>query len=422
MGAGDTPSMKRMREQIQGFDLILGINGALRLVGLGSEKLAETRQQLKELKAQMEQMADYPDRFNRYFAEDGWLAHGSLDFDVLKDAVDQYESGGLDAGTAVLMRYFSPENLDGRLFFLNWAEELRVRRRLVELAFEDYRAGRYHAVVPVLLMMIDGAVNDAVGKGFHAGGIELDAWDSMTTADGSIDIIKSIFHRSRRKTRTEEISLPYRNGILHGMDLGYDNEVVAAKCWCFLFVVADWIVAKKSEDARQARFEEEGRTPSWGELAQQLAANQRMKGELESWRPRDIDAEYLSGLSGGCAPDQDTPEATAVQFLELWARRNFAGMSKLYWASDNPGSGGHVGEVRDLLGDRIFQTYRIDAIADEGASMSMVDVTLNPDGEEPATCTIRLIYETPDGEVTVRGSPEGSWRLMWAQVNWARPG
>lgn len=231
MGAGDTPSVKRMREQMRGLKLILGINRALRLVGLGSRRLEETRQQLKELKAQMDEMAGYPDRFNRYFAEDGWLAHGSLDFEVLKTAVDKYETAGPEAGTAVLIDYFSPENLKGRLFFLNLAEELRVRRRLVELAFDDYCAGRHHAVVPVLLAMIDGAVNDAVGIGFHADGIELDVWDSMTTADGSINVIKGIFQRSRRKTRTETITVPYRNGILHGMDLGYDNEVVAAKCW-----------------------------------------------------------------------------------------------------------------------------------------------------------------------------------------------
>ena len=417
MGAGDTPSMKRLREQVRGFELLLRINGALRLVGLGSEKLAESRQEIKELKAQLAQMGDYPDRFNRYFAGDGWLAHGSLDFGVLKDAVDQYECGGPDAGTAVLMQHFSPENLEGRLFFLNWAEELRVRRRLVELAFEDYRTGRYHAVVPVLLMMIDGAANDAVGKGFHADGIDLDVWDSMTTADGSIDAIKAIFQKSRRKTRTEEISLPYRNGILHGMDLGYDNEMVAAKCWCFLFVVADWIVAKKSEEARLAKFEEDGRAPSWSELAQKIAASESAKVELDSWKARDIDVEYLKGLNGGRTPDQGTPEAVAVEFLRLWAKRNFGGMSKLYWALDNPGSAGHGGEVRELFGGRTFQAYRLDAISDEGAGISMVEVTLDPDGEEPATCTIRAIYETPDGEVTVRGMPGASWRLVWARVN-----
>jgi len=416
MGVNDTPSMKRMREQMRGFELILAINGALRLVGLGSAKLGETRQQLKQLRRQMEEMADYPDRFNRYFSEDGWLAHGSLDFNVLKNAVDQYESGGSAAGTAVLMDYFSPDSLGGRLFFLNWAEPLQVRRRLIELAFDDYRAGRYHAVVPVLLMMIDGAVNDAVGKGFHADGIELDVWDSMTTADGSIDIIKSIFQRSRRKTRTDTLSVPYRNGILHGMDLGYDNKVVAAKCWCFLFVVADWIVAKQSEEDRQAKFEEEGRIAPWSELAQRLAENQRTKEQLESWRAREIDREYLDRLVGDLTPEQGTPEETALRFLRLWAQRNYGDMSKLYWARDKPGSAGHAGEVRALLGDRAFQSFRIDRIADEAPAISVVDVTLDPGSETRCSYTIRLTYETSDGDVSIRGLPDASWRIVWANA------
>ena len=32
-------------------------------------------------------------------------------------------------------------------------------------------------------------------------------------------------------TRAEEIQIPYRHGIVHGMDLGYNNKYVAAKCW-----------------------------------------------------------------------------------------------------------------------------------------------------------------------------------------------
>lgn len=422
MGVGDTPSMKRLREQARGLDIILGINGALRLVGLGSGELAETQQRLTELKSQMEQMADYPDRFNQYFAPDGWLAHGSLDFNVLKEAVDQYEAAGPEAGTAVLMRYFSPENLDGRLFFLNWAEELRVRRRLIHLAFDDYKAGRHHAVIPVLLMMIDGATNDAVGKGFHADGIELDVWDHMIAADGSIETIKDIFQRSRRKTRTEEISLPFRNGILHGMDLGYDNAVVAAKCWCFLFVVADWIVAKKSEGARQEKFEEEGRTPTWSELARRIAENERTKAALDAWSPRAVDLGYIDELNRGGAPDAESPEATAMEFLKLWAQRNFGGMSKLYWALANPGSGAHAGEVRGLLGDHAFSAYQIEAITDEAAGITMVDATLDQDGKGPTSCTIRLIYETPDGQVAVRGLTGGSWRLVWAQIGYTRSG
>jgi hypothetical protein len=407
--------MKRVREQMRNMQIMLGINGALRIVGLGSAKLEEAHQQLKDLQAQLDQMADYPDRFNKHFAEDGWLAHGSLDFNVLKKAVSQYELSGPDAGTSVLMDYFSPENLEGRLFFLNWADELRARRRLVELAFEDYRAGRYHAVVPVLLMMIDGALNDAIGKGLHTEGIELDVWDSITTADGSIDIIKSIFQRGRRKTRTEPITVPYRNGILHGMDLGYDNEVVAAKCWCFLFVIADWIVAKKTEAARQAKFEEEGRVPSWREIAEQLADNERAKQELDSWRPRELGSEFLRDLNEKRHPEVSTPEATAFEFLELWSHCNYGGMSKLYWGADRPGP--RAGEVREILGDWVFGGYRIDSVLDEAPAISVVTATLEPTSAEPLCCTIRLLYGTPEGDARVRGVPGGVWRLVWAHID-----
>jgi hypothetical protein len=415
MGVGDTPSVKRMRGEMESARIILGVNRILRLVGLGSAELDKTREQLKDLRTQLDQMADYPDRFNRYFSKDGWLAHGSLSFDALKSAVDQYESSGPDAGTAVLMDYFSPENLDGRLFFLNWAKELQVRRRLVELAFEDYRAGRYHAAIPVLLMMIDGAVNDAVGKGFHADGIELDVWDSMTTADGSINNIKNIFQRSRRKTRTESITVPYRNGILHGMDLGYDNAVVAAKCWCFLFVVADWIVAKKSEGVRRAKFEEECRVPSWRELAQQLSANERAKVALEAWRPRELDSDYLRELNESRCPEADSPEATAIQFLDLWSRGNYGGISKLYWAADKPGSRGHAGEVREMLSDYGFDTYTIDGVSDEAPAISVVEATLATHDRGAVVCRIRLIYETGEGDVCTRGLPGAAWRVVWAQ-------
>jgi hypothetical protein len=416
MGVGDIPSMIRMREQIRGFELILGINGALRIFGLGSDRLEEVRRQLDDLKAKVDEMADLPNRFNSYFSKDGWLAHGSLDFEVLKNAVDQHESAGSEAGVEVMMQYFSPDNLVARLYFLNWAEELRIRRRLIDLAFEDYLAGRYHAVVPVLLMVIDGAVNDAVGKGFHSDGIELNVWDCITTADGSINSIKGIFQAGRRKTRTETISLPYRNGILHGMDLGYDNQIVAAKCWCFLFVVADWIVAKKSENVRQAKFEEEGRTPSWRELAEMLAANQRAKAANEAWQPRDFDADYYSKLNQGHFPEKDVPEATTIRFLEFWSRRNFGAMSKLYCSLNDPGSSQHAGRVRESLDDCKVEAYQIESVTDEAPAISVVNATLALRSGVQMACTIRLIYETPSGNVCTRGTAGGAWRIVWARV------
>jgi hypothetical protein len=363
----------------------------------------------------MQEFADYHERFNRHFSKEGWLAHGSLDFNVLKHAVDEYEAGRPEAATAVLMRHFGPESVGDQLHRLNGVEELRKRRRLIDLAFADYEAERHHAVVPVLLMLIDGAVNDALGTGFHADALDLEAWDSLTAADGAINDIKAIFQKGRRKTHTEPILMPYRNGILHGMDLGYDNETVAAKSWCFLFVVADWIQDKQSEAVRQERFVEETRIPALRELAAQITDNQRMKQANEAWSARRFTPEEVRALGHERPADPETPEDAVLRFLDLWAQGNYGGMAKLYWAHAQPESKRLAGDVRTLLSGVSVDSYRLDRIEDEGSGVSQVSVVLSPESDHPCRYLARMIFESDSGDVLPRGLPDGAWRVVWIQ-------
>lgn len=381
-------------------------------VGLGSKRLADLERELETIRAQMHDLADYPERFNRYFSKVGWLVHGHLDFTTMKRAVEEYEANGLSAATGVLLQYFEPESLRDRLFFLNGVEELRIRRRFIDLAFEDYQSKRYHAVVPLLLMLIDGAVNEAVGKGFHAEALNLDVWDSLTAADGAINDIKSIFQQSRRKTRTDAIQLPYRNGILHGMDLGYDNEIVAAKCWCFLFVVADWIADKKTEAARRDKFAKETRVPTLRELATQLAENERMKKATEGWSARHITQKQLDALNCKQSPDPGTPEEIVIRFLDYWVARNYGGMARLYWAAVNPESGRYAGEVRASLGDIVVDSYVLDEIRDDAAAITEVKVTLSQANRKSSCYYFRMIYESKTGKALPRDLPGGAWRVV----------
>ena len=168
MSTEETPSIKHMREQMRAFKLILGANKALNFLGLGSKKIAELQTQYDDLCVKMKEYTQYPAKFNRYFSKEGWLAHDTFEFSKLRQIVDEYEAHGSDAATKMLLDYYSPDNLADKIFFFIGVEELCIRRRFIELALEDYKAKRYHAVVPLLLMIMDGAVNDAVGKGLHA--------------------------------------------------------------------------------------------------------------------------------------------------------------------------------------------------------------------------------------------------------------
>jgi hypothetical protein len=61
----------------------------------------------------------------------------------------------------------------------------------------------------------------------------------------------------------------YRNGIIHGTLLNYDNDVVATKAWNRLFAVVDWAKARTKEQ-QPPRAE-----PTWWEVFAQLADNAR---------------------------------------------------------------------------------------------------------------------------------------------------
>lgn len=415
MGVEDQPTAKHLRNQMAGFGMILRINKFLRGIGLGSKRIADLEPRFEEIRDQLREYTEYPARFNQIFAADGWLAHDSLNFDVLKQAVDTYSSQGKDQAVQILLAYYGPEQVAGRMFFLYHVEELRVRRRFIDFALTEHAAGRHYSAVPLLLMVIDGAANDAFGKGFHASDLSLDVWDSLMAADGAIYSIKEIFQKGRKKTRIEPIDMPYRNGILHGTDLGYDNPVVTAKCWCFLFVIRDWILAKKSESTRKEAFQKETRVPTLGELAAQVAATNRLREANEAWEPRSIDAAYLESLTDSGAAEEGTPEVVVLECLALWKRRNYGGMAKLFWSKLTETSKGHVREVREQFEGSDVESYSLRRIVDEAPAIAEVDAGIVDAGTDSrATCwTFRLIRGDEVGNPVPAHLSGGRWQIVW---------
>ena len=81
-------------------------------------------------------------------------------------------------------------------------------------------------------------------RGFFAEEVDLQAWDSIAAYSKGLNVLVSIFQKGRKTTRIKPIFLPYRHGIIHGMDLGYDNKVVAAKTWAALFATRDWALRR----------------------------------------------------------------------------------------------------------------------------------------------------------------------------------
>jgi hypothetical protein len=60
-----------------------------------------------------------------------------------------------------------------------------------------------------------------------------------------LQALTATFAKRRQPFNDEEITVPYRNGILHGRDNNYGTQLVASKAWSYLACVRDIIGARE---------------------------------------------------------------------------------------------------------------------------------------------------------------------------------
>ena len=155
----------------------------LDVFGVNIGKPQETAASVEGLKAEFERIASFPDKFNRHFAEQGWVAYELLNLKTGWKAIETAQQEGIEAGETVLVDHYDEEQLHVLLLSMHSVEAFRPRMRLAEKAMEDYLAGRFHASVPVVLALLDGMVSDVNSRrGFFAESSSFEAWNSGTTA------------------------------------------------------------------------------------------------------------------------------------------------------------------------------------------------------------------------------------------------
>ena len=183
------------------------------------------------------------------------------------------------------MDHFDEETLKFIIQRCKQSDAFHPRWYLAQAAKADYLEGRYYSAVPLVLILIDGFVNDIEQTGFFTDRTDLTAWDSIAAHSSGLTKLAAIFNHSRTKTTTEPLSLPYRHGILHGRDLGYANKVVAAKAWAALAAIADW-----ASDLRSGKKQPKPQAapPSLDELLLKLQDIERCKKNTAAWKPREI--------------------------------------------------------------------------------------------------------------------------------------
>jgi hypothetical protein len=286
---------------------------------------------------------------------------------------------------------------------------------LLEYALQDYKEKRYYSVIPLLLMIIDGVINDVMQKGFHTDNLDLTVWDSLTSTDTGIQVIKKIFTRSRKKTNSDELDLPYRNGILHGRDIEYANYTVACKSWAFVFFIRDWINSKKSEKDRLERYIEKSKVKSFSELAKDLKELDKLKVAISNWKERQITSKYIQDINSKKEANEKEPESIVLQFLKYWSQNNYGKMSESFSKLITDNYKKYAAEVRNNYSNRTLMDFEILQILDEAPAISEIIVELRHPNSQLLKVKFRCIYERDFADSLPRGFPGGSWKIVWMQ-------
>ena len=404
----DTHSIRKVREQAEQLSAVRKVEPFLRpllsVAGVDTRALAQSLESAKEQQRKIDEMTYVVDRFNELFARRGWIVYGLLNADLAKSAVAAAEAGDMAGAEGVLVEHYNADEVDRQLNSLSSIRAFRPRMRLAKLALVDYREERYHACIPVVLALLDGMVNELGNLGFFSKDVDLAAWDSMAASDSGLKELHQLLFKTRSKTRTDAIDVPYRNGIHHGMDLGYDTRIVAAKCWAALFASSDW--ARKIEQGEKQAPPPEPEPTLLDALAK-VQRNQQERTRLDAWAPRsDIDLVN---------PAEGSPEAALGEFLNAWKSKNYGAMARRLGAHDNRPLKMRAGEVRSYYEDSVLKEFTIQTVLDTAASASQVEAHGAGDQYGRAfngVGTFRMVQLDEAFEPVIHGEPGGSWFVM----------
>ena len=447
----DIPKIRELVETAQAlsqFEKIFPlIKPVLEMIGVDVDGVEDALSNIEELEQEIEEMAVIPDKFNDLFAERGWVCYDYLHIGVAKTAIEQAESGNLVGAEEELVSYYDTETIGQQLNwlkqldpFLHKAEqvveeggelvhkETQSRLDLAQKALEDYDAGRYHACIPVVWALADGLAQQSYVNAHGEGGAlssreaNHEAWNSIAGHSKGLEELKRTVMADRKKTRTEKTEVPYRHGIIHGMDLNYDNELVAAKTWNILFAVGEW--ARKAEaDELEPPEGEDGSGFSDApkqlrEAAKRHEETQKTKERIDEWEPREIVVgEDIPPAGTPEEYDEGTPERALVRLLSKWKAKNYGHMARFFRGTN--GEPESPGFVSDQFEQTILNSFELIDIEDKPAATDIaVELRLERFGESMTEeKDVRMVRMDDDGTVAIRSTEEGEWALpSWASL------
>jgi ASC-1-like (ASCH) protein len=380
-----------MQQQLRLF------NGLTRFV------MRNTRAEIIELERQMNEVADRVDAFyerlgSRHWTFNDWMSVTAIDA-ILNETSTPEEA------EARLIKMYQDTNATKRdLLRLRTVDGLHERHHLLVRAREDYDAGRFDTCAMLLIVIMDGFVNDFQPdqrKGLAARDAdEMVAWDSVTGHHLGLTNALKPFLKTIKKRVDDEVFEVHRHGIVHGSVTNFNNAVVATKAWNLLFAVVDWSIAT----TKKAKEDEKPPEPGWRETFSSVAEYSRKMKAQKQFVPSTVVGKQDEF-------EKDEVVAQTRLFIDAWQKQQWGGivplMPFLMISGKRPGEAAEY--AKSWFDAHQIAAIEIDRVEYTQSSVAEIRGTATIDGIS-GKLRLRWVYHDAQGNSALNGEP-GSWHL-----------
>lgn len=416
------PAMTERLNQVRSLNRLGPVMRALDRFGIGGGKFKGVASQMKEIEEKMSDLVQFPSKFNDVFLEYGWLLSETTNLETARKALELHGNGcPLDA-EGLLAADYTGERLDFMVRQWCFLHEFKIRWDHLHEACALTHEGRYLAATPLLLIIADGVGTDAFKKSIFAEGVQLEELNSFAGQPDALPKLVKDMCRIRRKTNSEALYYPYRNGIIHGRDLGYNNQFLNAKCWSFLGNIADVISVRNKQQASEPEPE-----PSLRDMYKQIVQNSRFKRSMEKWVKRPaIEKRICISADESSSTRTNEPEAALSGFLLAWKTKNYGRMAQMTQYNQELPINRRAGEIREIMQEVTLMDAAIIRIEDKAPALTEIAAELklrDRDQDYVKVFIFRMLCCDEEGNTAIHGDDGTHWKVnrQYLIEYWGKP-
>src|SRR5690606_20360187 len=151
----DNASYKNLRKDIEDAESLRLLPYLLPGSELDSTMLEKILTQLDDIKKQHEISSKAPDKFNHYFATRGWIAHESMNLNLMLACIELAEKGQVADAEQELIDYYTTDKINWLELLCKCIQSHNNQYMLIYFTYADTIAVRSHSSIPHLSGVIN---------------------------------------------------------------------------------------------------------------------------------------------------------------------------------------------------------------------------------------------------------------------------